>query len=278
VITLVQIPTRSDNYAYLCVKDGAAFVVDASDAEPVLDEIRARDVRLAAVLNTHHHGDHVGGNLELKEATGCEIIAPAHDAGRHPGMTRGAVPGESVEVAGMQLRVLDVRGHTDTHIAYALDEKVDEVVRHGHEGSATSVERLAGRPALFVGDTLFMGGCGRLFEGTPEEMTRAIALLKAEPAEALVVCAHEYTASNLRFAADALPGFEAVERRMAELDEERGASGSSVPDTLARELETNPFLLCLDDEWRPRLAERYGVPADDPAVVFAAVRGAKDIF
>jgi hydroxyacylglutathione hydrolase len=275
---LLQIPVWNDNYAYLLISGTEAFVVDSPEAEPILAVCKERGVKLVAVVNTHHHPDHVGSNLELKEATGCEIVGNANDEERIPGITRAVRPGESIVVAGKTLRVLDVSGHTRGHVAYVLDEPVGKVVRHGHEGEPIEIARFADRPAIFIGDTIFMAGCGRLFEGTPAEMGAAFQLVMQESPDALLCCAHEYTAASLKFARHALPDHEGIKKREAELDDERGASRSSVPDTLARERETNPFLLCFDQTWRPKLAARFEVAADDPAVVLGAVRAAKDSF
>lgn len=276
---LFQVPVWSDNYAYLVREGGRAVVVDPSEAAPVLARVAELSVELVAVLNTHHHPDHVGGNEELRAATGCEIIGPAHDSRRIPGFTRGAVPGDPLEVAGLRFRVLDVRAHTRSHVTYVLDEPLARVVRHGHGGEPVDVTRLAGRPAMFCGDTLFLAGCGRLFEGTASDLLSALSVLAREPGETLVCCGHEYTEANLKFAAHATPENDAVRRRQIELPSERELSGSSVPDLLERELVTNPFLLCLDDAWRPKLAERFTLERDADAVaVLGAVRRAKDGF
>lgn len=264
MLALVQIPCLTDNSAWLVVSDGAAFVVDPPAAEPVLARLATTGARLVAVVNTHHHGDHTGGNLALARATGCEIVGNARDAERLPGLSRGVEPGCSIDVAGLVLRVLDVSAHTRGHVAYALDASVDEVLRHGHGGTEVAEPRLGGRPALFVGDALFAAGCGRLFEGTPADLERALRALAREDPRALVCCAHEYTASNLRFARQALPGNEAIAARAAGLDDEMGRARSSLPSTLEEELRTNPFLLALD--------------APDPVFAVGALRRAKDAF
>lgn len=276
---LLQIPVWRDNYAYLLISGTEAFVVDSPEAAPILETCDRRGVKLVAVVNTHHHPDHVGSNLELQRETGCEIVGNAADADRIPGITRRVNAGDTIEVAGKLLRVLEVSGHTRGHVAYVLDEPVMKVVRHGHDGVATEVAHLANRPAIFIGDTIFMAGVGRFFEGTPAEMATSLRRVMKESPEAILCCAHEYTGSNLEFARHALPNHDGIAARAAELDDERGAARSSVPDTLARELETNPFLLCFDDTWRPVLAARFEVTdATDDAAVLGAVRAAKDSF
>ena len=256
-IAIEQIPVLDDNYIYgIDVEGEGSFVVDPAEADAVLSWLQAGHRTLLAVLNTHHHGDHVGGNEALRAATGCRIIGPDHDRARIPAITEGAVVGGTVDVAGLSLRVLDVRAHTRGHVAYALDVAVDHVVRHGKGGVAEARAELAGRPVLFVGDSLFAAGCGRLFEGDAHDLHAVMTTYAAESPRALVACAHEYTASNLRFAVQAMPEVPAIAARLANLEAERGASRSSVPSTLAEELATNPWLLALrHDEAEKRLFE-----------------------
>lgn len=248
-IAIEQIPVLDDNYVYgVDVEGEGSFVVDPAESDAVLSWLKAGNRMLLAVLNTHHHSDHVGGNEALRAATGCRIIGPDHDRARIPAITEGVVVGGVVDVAGLKLRVLDVRAHTRGHVAYALDDVVDRVVRHGKGGVAEARAELAGRPVLFVGDSLFAAGCGRLFEGDAHDLHAVMTAYAAENPRALVACAHEYTASNLRFAAQAMPEVPAIAARLANLEAERGASRSSVPSTLAEELATNPWLLALRHE------------------------------
>ena len=264
MITIAQVPCLEDNYAWLVVHDDVAFVVDPSECAPVLATLaRFAGARLVAVLCTHHHHDHIGGAADLRAATGCAVIGNA-DEPRIPGVTRPVRVGEPVDVAGLSVRVLDVRAHTDHHVAFALDQTVQRVVRHGHAGVVEDKADLAGRPALFVGDALFAAGCGRLFEGTAADLERALRTLSACDPRALVCCGHEYTAGNLRFARHAFPGHAGIAARLSALPDDKGASLSSVPSTLADELVTNPFLLALSDA--------------DPVAAVAAMRRAKDAF
>ena len=258
MISIELLPVLDDNVIYAVAVDAtdgandddSAFVVDPATADAVLSWLqqpgpRGRPRRLEAVLCTHHHADHTGANLALREATGCRIIGPAHDLERIAGATEGAVVGATVDVCGLALRVLDVRAHTRGHVAFALDDLVDVVIRHGHRGLRAVEPSLAGRPALFVGDSLFGAGCGRLFEGTGKDLHAALSTLAAQAPDSLVCCAHEYTRSNLVFAAAVRPDVAAIAERISAFDDDCGPSRQSIPSTLGLELATNPFLLAL---------------------------------
>ncbi len=251
MITIEQLPIFSDNVVYAVDVDGDAFVVDPGEADAVLAWLASpsnqRPRRLQAIINTHHHPDHVGGNLALAAATGCRVIGPTHDLERIPGATEGAVVGGTVDVCGLRLRVLDVRAHTLGHVAYALDGGADVVVKHGHGGVKDVMADGAARPVLFVGDSLFAGGCGRLFEGDRVQLHAVMRTYAAEDPRSLVCCAHEYTAANLRFAAAMFPDNVDIAERVAGLDAAMGTSRSSIPSLLSTELRTNPYLLALQD-------------------------------
>lgn len=253
-LEILQIPVLSDNYVYLVheAASGATAVVDPAVAAPVLQALDQRGWRLSHILNTHHHGDHVGGNLELKQATGCRIVGPRADAGRIPGIDDQVGDGDRYMFGTAVAEVFDVPGHTRGHIAYWF------------EASA----------ALFCGDTLFALGCGRLFEGTPAQMWHSLSKLAALPPATRIYCAHEYTQSNARFALSVEPGNPALQRRAAEIDRLRAAGRPTVPSTLAEEIATNPFLRA--DQ--PGLQQGVGLAGADPVAVFAETRQRKDVF
>ena len=249
-----QIPVLSDNYVYL-VHDpagGATAAVDPAVVEPVVAALDATGWRLSHVLNTHHHMDHVGGNLALKKRYGCIVVGSRADADRIPGLDLAVGEGDEIEVGAARARVFDVPGHTRGHVAYWF----------------------AGDRALFCGDTLFALGCGRLFEGTPEQMWESLAKLRALPGDARVYCAHEYTLANARFALSVDPDNEALAERAREVERARAAGRPTVPSTMAEECATNPFL-------RPdsaTLQATLGLVGAEPAAVFAETRRRKDGF
>ncbi len=222
MLTIDLIPCLSDNYIYLIhdAATGATGVVDPAEAGPVLKALEERGWRLTHILNTHHHLDHTGGNLALKEATGAEIVGPKAEAARIPGLDKAVGEGDRVAFGSETAQVFDVPAHTAGHIAYWF----------------------AGSEAVFTGDTLFVMGCGRLFEGTPTDMFAAMRKLETLPGETRVYCAHEYTESNGRFALSVEPGNAALMRRMSEVLEMRAAGRPTVPSTIAQERDTNPFM------------------------------------
>ena len=249
-----RLPAFEDNYLWLvhAPASGETAVVDPGEAGPVDAALSAEGWTLTHILNTHHHHDHVGANEELKARWGCRIVGPRADAARIPGIDRRVGDGDTVTLGGRTARVFDVPGHTRGHIAYWF------------EGDA----------AVFVGDTLFAGGCGRMFEGTPTQFWSSLARLRALPDDTQVYCAHEYTASNLRYAAHLLPADAAVASRVEAVGAARARGEATVPSPLGLEKRTNPFLRC--DE--PSLAAAVDAPGAPPAEVFALLRARKDAF
>lgn len=221
-IEVVQIPVLSDNYVYL-VKDassGACAVIDPAVAEPVLAEAEKRGWTITHILNTHWHPDHVGGNLVIKEKTGCKIIGPTGEQEAIPGIDQIVGEGDTIALGTSLAHILDVPGHTRGHIAY----------------------HFANAHTLFCGDTLFAMGCGRLFEGTPEQMWTSLAKITALPDETQIYCAHEYTQSNGRFALTVQPNNTALKMRMEKVNQARANNQPTVPFSLGLDRATNPFL------------------------------------
>lgn len=234
-LEILILPVLQDNYIFLLhePRARATAVVDPAEAGPVLAALRKRGWTLDMILNTHHHGDHVGGNRELQAATGCAIVGYGPDAHRIPGITRRVEDGDTVAVGEELAHVLFVPGHTLGHIAY-------------HFPSSR---------ALFCGDTLFSLGCGRLFEGTPEQMRASLTRLAVLPDDTRVYCAHEYTEKNGHFALLHDPGNGALQERMREVTELRKQGKPTIPTTIGGEKAANPFLRC-DLETFSRLRER----------------------
>ncbi len=222
MIEIVRIPVLSDNYVWLVHEplSGETVVVDPAVAAPVLAAAEERGWTISQIWNTHWHPDHTGGNAEIAAATGCLITGPAAEEERIPTLNRKVTGGESVAIGGLRADVIDVPAHTAGHIAY----------------------HLPAAKAVFVGDTLFAMGCGRLFEGTAEQMFDNMQRLAQLPPETAVYCAHEYTLSNGRFALVAEPDNAAIAARMAHVEAARARGDATVPTTIADELATNPFM------------------------------------
>jgi hydroxyacylglutathione hydrolase len=233
MLEIVRIPALSDNYIWLVHEEssGETMVVDPSVAEPVLDAAAQRGWRIGQIWNTHWHPDHTGGNEAIKAATGCLVTGPAAEAARIPTLDRQVREGDRVQLGPVEAVVLEVPAHTAGHIAYHLPSE----------------------DLIFVGDTLFAMGCGRLFEGNAEQMHANLQRLAELPPETKVYCAHEYTLSNARFAATVEPDNAELLRRLAEVDSARSRGEATVPTTIGLERETNPFMRASSAE---ELAER----------------------
>lgn len=240
MLEIVRLPVLSDNYVWLAHESGSGetVVVDPAVAEPVLAEAGRRGWQITQIWNTHWHPDHTGGNAEIKAATSCTITAPRAEAARIPTMDRGVGEGDTVMLGSLTADVLAVPAHTAGHIAY----------------------HLAPEHVVFVGDTLFAMGCGRLFEGTAEQMYGNLQRLAALPPDTLVYCAHEYTLSNGRFALTVEPENEALRARMVRVEADRAVDVPTVPTTIGDERATNVFMRA------------------QSVAQFAARREAKDVF
>jgi hydroxyacylglutathione hydrolase len=247
-------PCLQDNYAYLVhdARTGTTAAIDTPDAAAILAELSVKSWQLTHILNTHHHGDHAGGNLELKRRTGCTIVGPRADSARIPGIDVEVGEGDEIALGSHRVRVFDTPGHTRGHIVYWLPD----------DGVA------------FVGDTLFAMGCGRLFEGTPGQMWSSLGKISRWPASTRLYCAHEYTQGNARFALTVEPDNAALVARAAQVNRLRAAGRPTVPFTLGEELQTNPFLRAAS----PGLQRTIGLPGADEVTVFAKTRALKDAF
>lgn len=253
---LIPIPAFSDNYLWLLHNGQRATVVDPGDAQPVLQALQENGLQLESILVTHHHADHTGGVDTLREATGARVFGPARE--RIPEPFTPLMDGSNVQVLGLNFEVLDVPGHTAGHIAFFC----------------SSVD---GRPLLFCGDTLFSGGCGRLFEGTPAQMLGSLDRLAALPGDTQVCCTHEYTMSNLRFALAVEPDNNALIGYHARCAALREDGEPTLPTSIAQELLINPFLRTRGATVMAA-ARRFDPAAHDDCAVFAALRQWKNQF
>ena len=254
MLDILQIPVLNDNYIYM-LHDSVSLetaVIDPALEQPVLDVLAEKGWQLSFILNTHHHWDHVGANLALKQQTGCQIIAAAADRERIPGIDVGVEQGDVFALGQHQAQVIATPGHTSGHVVYYFAED----------------------QALFCGDTLFVMGCGRLFEGTPEQMYASLQTLKALPPSTRVYCTHEYTLANATFALSVEPDNIDLQQKLLAVKELRAANIATVPTTIAEEIATNPFFIVENINMQKQLG-LVGAAAD---VVFAALRQRKDNF
>lgn len=253
---IVPVAVLSDNYAYLVVTDsGDAAVVDPSEAAPVLEAAERERAKLRAIWNTHHHWDHVGGNRDLLVAhPGLDVYGYAADRSRIPGLTRPVEDGAEFRLADLRVRVIFIPAHTSGHVAY----------------------HLPGEQVVFTGDTLFAGGCGRLFEGDAATMMSSLGRLASLPPETLVYCGHEYTEKNLRFALTLEPENAALRDKHERVRGLRERGQPTVPTTIAEEQQTNPFLRVASPELRRSILARFPDTPPDPVSIFARTRELKD--
>jgi len=251
-LEIALVPCLKDNYAYL-VHDseaGLTAIVDPSEPDPVRKALDARGWKLTHILNTHHHFDHTGGNVPLKEATGAQIVGPGKDRDRIPGIDVGVDESTNWSFGARTVRVLEIPAHTRAHIAFVVDD------------------------AAFTGDTLFAMGCGRLFEGTPAMMWNSLNKLMRLPDTTRIFCGHEYTLNNGRFALSIEPENAALVARMKDVELARARNQPTIPTTLALEKATNPFLRPDSPEIRASL----GMADANDVDVFAEMRKRKDTF
>src|SRR5262247_1418714 len=253
---IIQIPLLRDNYGYLvvCPKTNAAAIIDPSEAEPVRQRVEQEKVALVAIANTHHHRDHTGGNEGLLAHQKLKVYGHQSDKSRIPGLTDGIDEGDEIQVGELRGKVLFIPGHTTGHVAYLFANN------------------------LFCGDTLFTAGCGRLFEGTPEQMQASLKKLMKLPDDTKVYCGHEYTESNLRFAMTLEPKNHKLVSRFERVQGLRARGASTVPSTMEEEKQTNPFLRWDSKEIQARLKAGSSGLRLDPVSVFATVRKLKDAF
>ncbi len=254
MLTILQLPVLNDNYIYLLhdPDSGESAVVDPAVAQPVLAVLEQNNWQLTMILNTHHHSDHVGGNLELKQKTGCTVIAAQVDQNRIPGIDSFVADGDLITLGKYSAKVISTPGHTSGHVVY----------------------HFANENALFCGDTLFVMGCGRLFEGTAEQMWQSFQKLKALPLSTRIYCAHEYTQINGRFALTIEPDNQQLKQRMVLINQLRDKHLPTVPSTLQQELATNPFFR----EDSLDVQENLKMKGSQPVAVFAEIRRLKDSF
>jgi hydroxyacylglutathione hydrolase len=253
-VEVLQIACLDDNYGFLVhdVESGATASIDTPEVAPINAALEAKGWKLTHILNTHHHFDHAGGNEALKVQWGCTVVGAANDAHRIPGIDVQVAEGDIYEFGVTKVKVLEVPGHTSGHIAYYFEQ--DDVA--------------------FVGDTLFALGCGRLFEGTAEQMWVSLEKLMALPDATTVYCAHEYTQANAAFAVTVEPDNIALQQRVEEIAKLRSQGSPTVPTSIKLERETNPFVRSTN----AGLQSTIGLQGADPVAVFAETRKRKDRF
>jgi hydroxyacylglutathione hydrolase len=259
MLEIQPIKAFNDNYLWVFKDSGSskACIVDPGDAAPVRAYLEKENLSLSAILLTHHHPDHIGGVNDLVEHYSVPVYGP--ESSSIPQVTETLHEGDSIEVANTSFRVIEIPGHTLDHIAYYADAS-----------SNIGIEN----PVLFSGDTLFAGGCGRIFEGTAEMMYNSLQKLATLDPQTQVFCAHEYTLSNLAFAEAVVPEDSILQHRIQQEQAKRENDIPTVPTSIALELKTNPFLRCSEES----VSQKFPELAQQPIAVFAALRQWKDQF
>ena len=258
-MAIVTVPQLSDNYAYLVIDDGSkqAAVVDCAEADKVIAAAKSQVVKLIAVLTTHWHGDHSGGNSDIaSKVPGITVYGAGAEGGKIPALTNPVADGDKVKIGALEGRVIGIPAHTNGHVAYYFPTL----------------------GAVFTGDTMFVGGCGRVFEGRAATMVASLGKLAALPDSTQVYCGHEYTEKNLRFALTLEPNNAALNKKHEWSVKARAEGKFTVPSTIGDEKQTNPFLRSDSAELRANLKKRDSSLGDDPIAIFAKARELKDHF
>ncbi len=254
MLEIIQIPVLNDNYIYLIHEPDSdkTAVIDPAISEPVIEILESKNWSLDYILNTHHHSDHIGGNLALKKRYHCKIYASESDSHRIPGLDKGLKEGDTFALGNETIHTIYTPGHTFGHIVYHFPDSL----------------------LVFCGDTLFSLGCGRLFEGSAEQMWRSLQKLKQLPESSKFYPAHEYTLANARFAMTLEADNPALVKKLADVEQLRKENKSTLPTTLTEELACNPFLR----EDSPSIRQNLKMSDSDSIEVFAAIRKLKDLF
>lgn len=258
-MAIITVPQLSDNYAYLVVDDASkdCAIVDCAEADTVIAAAKSHGVKLVAVLTTHWHGDHSGGNADLAaKVPGIKIFGASAEGGKIPALTNPVGDGDKLRIGGLEGRVIGIPAHTNGHVAYYFPALA----------------------AVFTGDTMFVAGCGRVFEGKAATMVNSLAKLAALPDATQVYCGHEYTEKNLRFALTLEPGNAALKAKHEWSIKARAGGKFTVPSTIGDEKKTNPFLRTDSPELKASIKRRDASVGDDPVAIFAKARELKDHF
>ena len=256
---IVTVPQLSDNYAYLVIDDGSkeCAVVDCAEADKVVAAAKLHGAKIVAVLTTHWHGDHSGGNNDIaSKVPGIKVYGASAEGGKIPALTNPVADGDQVRIGALEGRVIGIPAHTNGHVAYYFPKL----------------------SAVFTGDTMFVGGCGRVFEGNAATMVASLKKLAALPDATQVYCGHEYTEKNLRFALTLEPGNEALKKKHQWSVKAHAESKYTVPSTIGDEKKTNPFLRTDSPELRANLKQRDPSVNDDSIAIFSKTRELKDRF